>query len=194
MEHLEKEAQLVQFDEVAHREAQRRTELAQAWEMSRAKQPATQRRSKTLPAVSRNRTTLTLLTNCLSQKWDRTIRNLPWSAILLLLIGQIILVWIMLRCLVPRHLLVLYWLTDGASCRIADQRAENLFLTTYYDPTFAGYHDYGHPHAPSIFSWLLRGEESSSVSVIRSWISDIMYYSFGSGFGETAYRPSLVPT
>jgi len=91
-------------------------------------------------------------------------------------------------CVLMALCVFMWWIVD----KLADQRAEGLFLTTYYDPIFPEYYDNGNPHAPTVSQWLMLGRHSTPVT---SWIADILHHSLGiSAFGDAAFRPSLVPT
>ncbi|KAG8944161.1 hypothetical protein FRC04_002117 [Tulasnella sp. 424] len=97
-----------------------------------------------------------------------SLLTVKWT---LFIFAQIIILWFMLE--------------------FAKRHAETLFYTTHYDPTWAGYHDSGDPHAPTTSQWLMLGRDAASAA---AWFEDLLYHYFGIYGGRTTLRPNLVPT
>ncbi|KAG9009483.1 hypothetical protein FRB94_014235 [Tulasnella sp. JGI-2019a] len=83
---------------------------------------------------------------------------------------------------------------------VVERKAEDLFLTTYHDPTFAGFYTSSDPHAPTVSQWLMINGNNHQVSPstyrrFTSWFGAVAYDFFGSTrFLDTSFRPNLVPT
>ncbi|KAG8986585.1 hypothetical protein FRB90_003905 [Tulasnella sp. 427] len=97
-----------------------------------------------------------------------SLLTVKWT---LFIFAQIIILWFMLE--------------------FAKRHAENLFYTTHYDPTWAGYHDSGDPHAPTASQWLMLGRDAASAA---AWFDDFLYQYFGVRRGQTTLSPHRMPT
>jgi len=80
---------------------------------------------------------------------------------------------------------------------VSEKKLERLFLTTYHDPTFAGFHTFGDPHAPTASQWLMLSNHAVSPlpQKLTAWLGELAYDLFGSTrFLDRSIKPNYFPT